>query len=33
MMRLRMSDLGDNEWKKYDLDNIGNFDSGLLEKR
>lgn len=30
-MRLRLS--GDDEWKKYDLDNIGNFDSGLLEKR
>ena len=28
-----MSDSGENEWKKYDLDNIGNFDSGLLEKR
>lgn len=28
-----MSDSGDNEWKKYDLENIGNFDSGLMEKR
>ena len=31
MMRLRMS--GDEEYKKYDMDNKGNFDSELLERK
>ena len=30
MMRLRM---GDSEYRKYDLENAGNFDSELVEKR
>ncbi len=31
MMRLRGE--GREEWMKYDIDNAGNFDSGLVEKR
>jgi hypothetical protein len=32
MMRLRRS-FGDDEYRKYDIENIGNFDSELVEKR
>lgn len=33
MMRLRGGESDQSEWMKYDIDNAGNFDSEMVEKR